>query len=144
VEEKEEDESVGERRSLKSAHVVEVRKGTQTHRLVVTANHGTHRETHTLVRVDEVREVLARRRHRDALMVPQLVQTALDTEVRLPVLAIGWKRERGHLARKTSSEECRNAPAPPAIVPRRYGLISMTFFTVPEAASQRKSASRPV
>lgn len=26
-----------------------------------------------------------------------------------------------------------HAPAPPAIVPRRYGLISMTFLTVPEA-----------
>jgi hypothetical protein len=26
-----------------------------------------------------------------------------------------------------------HAPAPPAIVPRRYGLISMTFFTVPDA-----------
>lgn len=39
-------------------------------------------------------------------------------------------------ARQTSHEECEDTPAPPAIVPRRYGLISMTFFTVPEATCQ--------
>jgi len=35
-----------------------------------------------------------------------------------------------------------NTPAPPAIVPKRYGLISMTFFTVPDAG-QRISMNQP-
>jgi hypothetical protein len=60
-----------------------------SHRLVPTANHGPHREAHALVRVDEVREVLARRRDRDPFVVPQLVQPALDAEVGFPVLAVG-------------------------------------------------------
>lgn len=61
------------------------------HRLVPSADHGSHRQTHALVRVDEVREVLARRRDRDPLVIPELVQPALDPEVRLPVLAIGCR-----------------------------------------------------
>jgi len=34
-------------------------------------------------------------------------------------------------AKRRSQKE--QSAAPPAIVPRRYGLISITFFTVPEA-----------
>jgi hypothetical protein len=39
-----------------------------------------------------------------------------------------WQNESMFLSLKVG-----HAPAPPAIVPRRYGLISMTFFTVPDA-----------
>ncbi len=46
-------------------------------------------------------------------------------------------------ARQTSHEEYEDTPAPPAIVPRRYGLISITFFTVPDAAREL-STSRVV
>jgi hypothetical protein len=39
-------------------------------------------------------------------------------------------------------KEHEDTPAPPAIVPKRYGLISITFFTVPDAV-QRISINHP-
>lgn len=85
-----------------------------THSLVPSTDHRSHTQSHPLVRVDQVRKVLARRRDRDALTVPQLVQSALDTEVSFPVLTVGcenqerrWKGERrrsGQLTRLESGE----------------------------------------
>lgn len=67
-----------------------------TYRLVPATDHGAHAKAHALVRVHEVAQDLGRGRDRDTLLVAQLVQTALDTEVRLPVLAVG--RTAGHRA----------------------------------------------
>ena len=40
-----------------------------------------------------------------------------------------------------AQEKEENVPAPPAMVPSRYGLISMTFLTVPDAMRFRTSVS---
>lgn len=52
--------------------------------LVPAADHGAHAETHAFVRVDEIGEVFGGRGDGDAFFVAELVQTALDAEVRLP------------------------------------------------------------
>mmetsp|Transcript_26298 Transcript_26298/g.70141 ORF Transcript_26298/g.70141 Transcript_26298/m.70141 type:complete len:267 (-) Transcript_26298:50-850(-) len=60
--------------------VVELRAG-----LVPAGDHGAHAETVAAVLVHGVGEQLGRRRHADALLVPQLVQPALHAQVPLPV-----------------------------------------------------------
>lgn len=97
-------------------------------RLVIEATY--HTESHSLVAVHEIAEVFACRGDGDTLLIPEFVEATLHAQVRLPVLTVGWKIIR----QMFSNEDTHfNLPAPPAIVPSRYGLISMTFFTVPEA-----------
>jgi hypothetical protein len=47
-----------------------------------------HAETHALIAVDEVAEILGSGCNRYPFPVPQLVQPALDAKIRFPVLAI--------------------------------------------------------
>ena len=49
-----------------------------------------HAETHSLVTVHEIAQVLASCSYGDAFPVTQLMQPALNAKVRFPVLAIGW------------------------------------------------------
>jgi hypothetical protein len=51
-----------------------------------------HAETHAFITVDKVAEILGRSRNRYPFPVPQLVQTALDTEIRFPVLTVSYTR----------------------------------------------------
>lgn len=117
--------------------------------------HGAHRQAHALVRVHEVREDLGRGGDGDAALVSELVQAALHAQVREPVLAVldrplsGWPstgaplrsvRRKGLLGGCEEDEgggcggqgEGRGGrtAAPPAMVPSRQLLISITFLTV--------------
>ena len=59
------------------------------------STHGSHAQTHALVRVDEVRQDLGRRRDRDAALVSELVETALHAQPSEPVLAVGRTASHG-------------------------------------------------
>lgn len=57
----------------------------------------------------------------------------MDAKVCLPVLTVGYQ---GYDSVENYGDVCRaldTVPAPPAIVPSRYLLISITFLTVPDA-----------
>mmetsp|Transcript_6851 Transcript_6851/g.15714 ORF Transcript_6851/g.15714 Transcript_6851/m.15714 type:complete len:293 (-) Transcript_6851:102-980(-) len=64
-------------------------------RLVPTRHHGPHAQPVAAVLKHGVREKLRGRRHRDALFVPQLIETALHTEIALPKGAIGCAARHG-------------------------------------------------
>ena len=119
-------------RPRESADVLDGRGRRRTH----------HAQAHPLVRVDEVGQVLGRGGHRYPLAVSELVQSALDTQVGLPVLAIRWIPVRRASAPPRHHDR-ENAPAPPAIVPSKNALISITFFTVPDAAGRTKPGQLP-
>lgn len=91
-----------------------------------------HTKTHSLVTVYKVAEIFARCSDGNALPVSQFVQPALDAEVGFPILTVGYD---GSENMRRPFAKYLHVPAPPAIVPSKYGLISMTFFTVPEAVS---------
>jgi hypothetical protein len=94
-----------------------------------------HAETHSLIRVHEIGEVFACRSNRDTFPVSEFVKTALDAEICFPVLAVGYR----HHQCRVDIRQTEHIPAPPAIVPSRYGLISMTFFTVPLARHDERN-----
>ena len=94
-----------------------------------------HTQTHSLVAIHQVTEILAGSGNGYPLLIPQLMESALNPEIRLPILTIGYTTRsnvKSTLGRIQGGGQ-KDPPAPPAIVPRRYGLISMTFFTVPDA-----------
>lgn len=69
--------------------------GGSTHCLIPAADHGTHAEAHSFVRVNQIAEVLASGGDGNTLLVPELVETALNTKVCFPVLAVGSTTSHG-------------------------------------------------
>ena len=57
--------------------------------LIPSGDHRTHRQAHILVRVDHIGQDLGGARHRNPLLVPQLVDAAVLGEHALPELAVG-------------------------------------------------------
>lgn len=57
--------------------------------LVPATHHGSHAEPHALVLVHHVSEQLGGCRHRDALLVSQLIDAALTGQQALPEAAVG-------------------------------------------------------
>ena len=49
-----------------------------------------HTQTHTLVTIHQVTEILAGGGNRDPFFVPQLVESALNPKIRLPILTIRY------------------------------------------------------
>ena len=92
-----------------------------------------HTQTHTLIRVNEVAEVFTRSRYRDSLLISKFVQSALNTKICFPVLAVSYKPPSVQKMPGKTGYWIIGLPAPPAMVPSRNLLISMTFLTVPEA-----------
>jgi len=68
--------------------------GKETHSLVPASDHGTHAQTHALVAVHQVAEILGRSCNGYPLSITQLMQAALNAEVGFPVLAIGCVTRR--------------------------------------------------
>jgi len=80
-----------------------------------------HTQTHSLITIHQVTEILASSSDGDPLLIPQLMKSALNPKIRLPKLTIRYPKEPGvKSALKTSRvNEKKNSPAPPAIVPSR-------------------------
>ncbi len=108
----------------------------RTYRLVPTTDHSSHPEAHTFVTVDKVAEKFTCSRHGDAFLVSKLVQATLHAKVCLPVLTIACITVNILTYNKMKGLDTL---AVPAKVPSKYGLISITFFTVPEANKGGKS-----
>ena len=89
-----------------------------------------HTQTHALVRVDQVGQDLGRRSDRDAALVPQFVETALHAKVCKPVLAVLQHVKTQPFSQHGLVMWRLRTAAPPAMVPSKQLLISMTFLTV--------------
>jgi hypothetical protein len=85
-----------------------------------------HAQTHALVRVHQVGQNLGCRGDRDAALVSELVQTTLHAEVCEPVLAVLYTS----ISHSDFNPPHVRTAAPPAMVPSKQLLISMTFLTV--------------
>jgi len=109
-----------------------------THSFIPTADHRTldrckiishergtmityHTQTHSLITIHQITEILAGSSDGDPLLIPQLMKSALNSKIRLPILTIRYSKQRYvKPALETSRmNEKKNSPAPPAIVPSR-------------------------
>lgn len=63
--------------------------------LVPATHHGSHAEPHALVLVHHVSEQLGRRCHRDALLVSELIDSALAGQQALPEAAVSGSSGHG-------------------------------------------------
>lgn len=105
-------------------------------RVIVSSDHGPHGEPHAPVLEHDVGEDLGGGADSDPPLVVQLVQAALHAQVSLPILhrsrqfaGLGGLKGRAGVRLPETGLTWQSA-APPAMVPRRKGLISMTFLTV--------------
>jgi hypothetical protein len=87
--ERERDKSAGTQRERESAHA---------YSLVPAGDHGAHGQPHALVGIHRVGQQLGRRRHRDTLLIPKLIQPALAAQVALPEGAVSGAA--GHRAKQ--------------------------------------------
>ena len=80
-----------------------------------------HTQTHSLIAVHQVAEILAGSSNRYPLLIPQLMESALNPKVRLPILTIGYTKQRNVRSALETPEMVneKDSPAPPAIVPSR-------------------------
>lgn len=58
------------------------------YRLIPSANHSAHTETHAFVSIHQIAQILARGWYWYPLSVAQLVQSTVNTEVRFPILTV--------------------------------------------------------
>jgi len=49
-----------------------------------------HTQTHSLITIHQVTKILAGGGNRDPLLIPQLMKSALNPEIRLPILTIRY------------------------------------------------------
>jgi len=80
-----------------------------------------HAQTHSFIAVYQVAQILAGSSNGNPLLVPQLMESALNPKIRLPILAIGYTTQPNVESTietpKVVNE--KDSPAPPAIVPSR-------------------------
>ena len=67
-------------RSLQYFETISYARGMITH----------HTQTHSLITIHQVAEILAGSSNRDPLLIPQLMKSALNPKIRLPVLTIRY------------------------------------------------------
>lgn len=90
-----------------------------SHELMTKFTH--HTQTHALITIHQVAEILAGSGNRDPLFIPQLVESALNPKIRFPILTIRYTVQtnvKSVLERSVTMNE-NGSPAPPAIVPSR-------------------------